>query len=217
MSLVLLPPPSWLPCSFQVNTKGSSPTMQELPDPVLDADVQQAFDTAFANIKMFHEAQKAVTLDVETMPGVRCRRIARPIEAVGLYVPGGTAVLPSSALMLCVPAAIAGCKTIVLATPPRPDGSVTPEVLYCAKKAGATHVLKVGGAQAVAAMAWGTETCPKVGVADATVWQRLLLLPPSDGKRHQSFSLVTCRLTRSWALATSTSRQPRCCCRTARP
>ena len=82
--------------------------------------------------------------------------------AVGLYVPGGTAVLPSSTLMLAVPAGIAGCKTIVMATPPRPDGSITPEVLYCAKKAGVTHILKAGGAQAVAAMAWGTETCPKV-------------------------------------------------------
>jgi hypothetical protein len=80
----------------------------------------------------------------------------------GVYVPGGTAVLPSSALMLAVPAQIAGCSTVVLATPPRPDGSITPEVLYCAKKAGVTHILKAGGAQAVAAMAWGTQTCPKV-------------------------------------------------------
>lgn len=96
------------------------------------------------------------------MPGVTCRRVTRPINAVGLYVPGGTAVLPSSALMLAVPAQIAGCGTVVLATPPRPDGSITPEVLYCAKKAGVTHILKAGGAQAVAAMAWGTQTCPKV-------------------------------------------------------
>ena len=81
------------------------------------------------------------------MPGVRCSRLARPIEAVGLYVPGGSAVLPSSALMLAVPAGLAGCSTIVLATPPRPDGSITPEVLYCAKKAGVTHILKAGGAQ----------------------------------------------------------------------
>lgn len=81
---------------------------------------------------------------------------------MGVYVPGGTAVLPSSALMLCTPAGIAGCQTIVMATPPRPDGSVTPEVLYCARRAGVTHVLRAGGAQAVAAMAWGTETCPKV-------------------------------------------------------
>jgi histidinol dehydrogenase len=139
--------------------------VQSLAEPVLDAETQEAFDIAFNNIKLFHEAQQLPTLEVETMPGVRCRRVTRPIGAVGIYVPGGTAVLPSSALMLSVPAGIAGCKTIVLATPPRPDGSITPEVLYCAKKAGVTHVLKAGGAQAVAAMAWGTESCPKVRAA----------------------------------------------------
>ena len=90
---------------------------------------------------------QSAPVEVETMPGVRCRRVTRPIGAVGVYVPGGTAVLPSSALMLAVPAKIAGCVTIVLATPPRPDGTVTPEVLYCAKKAGVTHILKAGGAQ----------------------------------------------------------------------
>ena len=89
-------------------------------------------------------------------------QVRRAINAVGVYVPGGTAVLPSSALMLTIPAAIACCRTIVLATPPRPDGSISPEVVYCARKAGATHVLKAGGAQAVAAMGWGTQTCPKV-------------------------------------------------------
>jgi histidinol dehydrogenase len=136
--------------------------MQELPNPQLPEEVTAAFDTAYANIRAFHEAQCAKDLSVETMPGVVCRRLTRAINAVGLYVPGGTAVLPSSALMLAVPAQIAGCGTIVLATPPRPDGSVTPEVLYCAKKAGVTHILKAGGAQAVAAMAWGTKSCPKV-------------------------------------------------------
>lgn len=99
---------------------------------------------------------------VETMPGVVCGRVSRAIERVGLYVPGGTAVLPSTALMLSVPAMIAGCSTLVLATPPRKDGSVCPEVTYCAKKAGVTHLLKAGGAQAVAAMAHGTQTTPKV-------------------------------------------------------
>ena len=133
-----------------------------LPAPVLDQDVTAAFDVAYENIKKFHEAQKTGGIEVETMPGVTCRRVSRPIGSVGLYVPGGTAVLPSTALMLAVPASLAGCKTIVLATPPRPDGTITPEVLYCAKKAGVTHVLKAGGAQAVAAMAWGTQTCPKV-------------------------------------------------------
>ena len=87
---------------------------------------------------------------------------------MGLYVPGGTAVLPSTTLMLAVPAALAGCRTVVMATPPRPDGTVTPEVAYCARKAGVTHVLKAGGAQAVAALAWGTATCPKVTSAPGT-------------------------------------------------
>ncbi|BBN14024.1 histidinol dehydrogenase [Marchantia polymorpha subsp. ruderalis] len=135
----------------------------DLPDPELDPEVKAAFDVAYANIKTFHAAQKkSQSMEVETMPGVRCKRVARAISNVGLYVPGGTAVLPSTALMLAVPAQIAGCRTVVVATPPRPDGSICPEVLYCAKKAGATHILKAGGAQAVAAMAWGTDTCPKV-------------------------------------------------------
>ena len=134
----------------------------DFPTPELPADVTEAFDVAYSNIRAFHEAQATPPLSVETMPGVTCRQVRRAINAVGVYVPGGSAVLPSSALMLTVPAAIAGCATIVLATPPRPDGSITPEVLYCAKKAGATHILKAGGAQAVAAMGWGTETCPKV-------------------------------------------------------
>ncbi|KAI8109073.1 hypothetical protein M9435_005489 [Picochlorum sp. BPE23] len=135
--------------------------IEDLADPVLDPEVTKAFDVAYDNIRKFHEAQKTDGIEVETMEGVTCRRVSRPINSVGLYVPGGSAVLPSTALMLAVPASLAGCKTIVLATPPRSDGSITPEVLYCAKKAGVTHVLKAGGAQAVAALAWGTETCPK--------------------------------------------------------
>eukprot|EP00884_Botryococcus_braunii_P018831 jgi/Botrbrau1/5631/Bobra.55_1s0020.1 len=136
--------------------------IEALPEPHLDAETVEAFERAYQNIRAFHEAQAGPSLELETMPGVRCRRVSRPIGAVGLYVPGGTAVLPSSALMLAVPAGIAGCKTIVLATPPRRDGSITPEVLWCARRAGVTHVLRAGGAQAVAAMAWGTASCPKV-------------------------------------------------------
>ena len=137
--------------------------VDELPDPVLDDDVKKAFDVAYDNIAAFHAARaKSGDVDVTTMPGVRCRRVSRPIGAVGLYVPGGTAVLPSTALMLAVPAKIAGCERVVLATPPRKDGSIVPEVLYVAKKAGVTHILKAGGAQAIAAMGFGTETCPKV-------------------------------------------------------
>eukprot|EP01025_Chloroclados_australasicus_P069225 TRINITY_DN9731_c0_g2_i1.p1 TRINITY_DN9731_c0_g2~~TRINITY_DN9731_c0_g2_i1.p1 ORF type:complete len:493 (-),score=62.05 TRINITY_DN9731_c0_g2_i1:740-1999(-) len=136
--------------------------IEQFEDPDLPSEVTAAFDTAYNNIYKFHAAQLKSELIIETMPGVVCRRVARPIGGVGVYVPGGTAILPSSALMLSVPAQIAGCQTVVLATPPTKQGSLCPEVLYCAKKAGVTHILLAGGAQAVAAMAWGTETCPKV-------------------------------------------------------
>ncbi|CAL9778553.1 unnamed protein product [Musa acuminata subsp. burmannicoides] len=136
--------------------------VSDLPVPELDPAVRKAFDVAYANIYAFHDAQRVPEKDIENMTGVRCKRIARCIGAVGLYVPGGTAVLPSTALMLSVPAHIAGCKTIVLATPPSRDGSICKEVLHCAKKACVTHILKAGGAQAVSAMAWGTPSCPKV-------------------------------------------------------
>ncbi|KAH9621267.1 hypothetical protein KSS87_011533 [Heliosperma pusillum] len=134
----------------------------DLPDPQLDPHVKEAFDVAYNNIYAFHAAQKSEEKSVENMKGVRCKRVARSIGSVGIYVPGGTAVLPSTALMLSIPAKIAGCKTVVLATPPSKDGSICKEVLYCAKKAGVTHILKAGGAQAIAAMAWGTSSCPKV-------------------------------------------------------
>ncbi|KZV76104.1 histidine biosynthesis trifunctional-protein [Peniophora sp. CONT] len=134
-----------------------APEAMELPE-----DVRKAIDQAYANVRKFHAAQVSGTLEVETMPGVVCRRFARPIARVGLYVPGGTAILPSTALMLGVPAQVAGCGEIVLATPPRPDGSVSPEVLYVAHLVGAHAVLRAGGAQAVAALAYGTETTPKV-------------------------------------------------------
>lgn len=129
----------------------------------LDPTVQSAIDQAYANIRKFHEAQvDGETLVVETMPGVVCSRFARPIGRVGLYVPGGTAILPSTALMLGIPAQVAGCKEIVLATPPRADGTISPEVMYVAHRVGASAILKAGGAQAVAAMAYGTATVPKV-------------------------------------------------------
>lgn len=129
----------------------------------IDKNVREAIDVAYANIRKFHEAQKSDTpLKVETMPGIVCSRFARPIARVGLYVPGGTAILPSTALMLGIPAQVAGCKEIVLATPPRPNGSISPEVMYVAHLVGASAILKAGGAQAVAAMAYGTKTVPKV-------------------------------------------------------
>ncbi|KAG6917913.1 hypothetical protein DXG01_000522 [Tephrocybe rancida] len=129
----------------------------------IDPDVRAAIDQAYLNIHKFHDAQADKgTLVVETMPGVVCSRFARPIGRVGLYIPGGTAILPSTALMLGIPAQVAGCKEIVLATPPRADGSISPEVMYVAHRVGASAILKAGGAQAVAAMAYGTETVPKV-------------------------------------------------------
>ncbi|WOO85022.1 Histidine biosynthesis trifunctional protein [Vanrija pseudolonga] len=136
----------------------ATPSLEELP-PV----VREAIDQAYLNVKTFHAAQvDKAPLKVETMPGVVCSRFARPIQRVGIYVPGGTAILPSTAIMLGVPAQVAGCKEIVLATPPRADGSISPEVLYVAQLTGVTAILKAGGAQAVAAMAYGTGEVPKV-------------------------------------------------------
>lgn len=130
---------------------------------VIPESVRSAIDVAYANIYKFHAAQvDQAPLVVETTPGVVCTRFARPVARVGLYVPGGTAILPSTALMLGIPAQVAGCKEIVLATPPRPDGSVSPEVMYVANLVGASAILRAGGAQAVAALAYGTQTVPKV-------------------------------------------------------
>ena len=129
----------------------------------LPPETIKAINISFENIRRFHAAQKEEKpLQVETMPGIICSRFSRPIERVGLYVPGGTAVLPSTALMLGVPAMVAGCKTIVLASPPRNDGTISPEIVYIAHKVGAESIVLAGGAQAVAALAYGTETISKV-------------------------------------------------------
>jgi phosphoribosyl-ATP pyrophosphohydrolase/phosphoribosyl-AMP cyclohydrolase/histidinol dehydrogenase len=129
----------------------------------LNDDVREAIDKAYSNIHKFHKAQvKGDVLVVETMPGVVCSRFARPIARVGLYIPGGTAVLPSTALMLGIPAQVAGCHEIVFATPPRRDGTLSPEVVYVAHLVGASAILKAGGAQAISALAYGTESVPKV-------------------------------------------------------
>ncbi|KAJ3059804.1 trifunctional histidinol dehydrogenase [Podochytrium sp. JEL0797] len=136
------------------------------PQSILDqvpVDVKDAIDLAFENIRKFHAAQLDTTdLVVETMPGVVCSRFSRPIERVGLYVPGGTAILPSTTMMLGIPAMVAKCPHIVVASPPRKDGTPVPEVAYVAHKIGAEVIVLAGGAQAVAAMAYGTETVPKV-------------------------------------------------------
>jgi len=128
----------------------------------LDTDAIEAIDRAIANVRCFHEQQVPRDISIETMPGVRCERVSRAIRAVGLYVPAGTAPLPSAAIMLAVPAAIAACPVRVLCTPPRPDGLADPAVLVAATRAGISDIFKVGGAQAIAAMAYGTETVPKV-------------------------------------------------------
>ncbi len=128
----------------------------------LDTTSKAAIDIAFDNIVRFHKAQHPVEFTVETMPGVSCSRVVRPIQRVGLYVPGGTAVLPSSAMMLAIPAMLAGCEKTILATPPDSNGQIAPEIIYIAQKANVDLILLAGGAQAVAAMAFGTESVPKV-------------------------------------------------------
>lgn len=121
-----------------------------------------AIDLAIANVRRFHEEQNPVPIRVETMPGVVCERVSHAIESVGLYVPAGTAPLPSAAIMLAVPASIAGCAERILCTPPRPDGTADPAVLVAATRAGVTDIYKIGGAQAIAALAYGTASIPKV-------------------------------------------------------
>jgi histidinol dehydrogenase len=128
----------------------------------LNAEQRAALERAIANVRRFHEAQLGDTLRIETSPGVICERHFRAIDAVGLYVPAGVAPLPSAAIMLAVPASIAGCATRIICTPPRKDGTADPAVLVAAKLCGVDRVFKVGGAQAVAAMAYGTATIPKV-------------------------------------------------------
>jgi histidinol dehydrogenase len=121
-----------------------------------------AIDRAIGNVTRFHDAQKPASIDIETMPGIRCQRVSQPIDSVGLYVPAGSAPLPSAAIMLTVPAAVAGCPERVLCTPPRPDGSADPGILVAARRGGVECIYKIGGAQAIAALAYGTESVPKV-------------------------------------------------------
>jgi histidinol dehydrogenase len=144
-----------------------------------------ALERAIANVQAFHEAQPVSAVGVETMPGVYCERIVRPIEAVGLYVPAGSAPLPSTVIMLAVPARIAGCPRRVLCTPAARDGSANPAVLVAAELCGIELVYKIGGAQAIAAMAYGTESIPKVdkifgpGSAWVTAAKQLVALDPA--------------------------------------
>ena len=128
----------------------------------IDKKIREAIKTAYDNIKKFHEAQLTDILEVETTQGVICRRKNVPVERVGLYVPGGSAPLFSTVLMLAIPAKIAGCREIVICTPPDINGKVHPLILYAAKLTGVDKIAKVGGAQAIGALAFGTESVPKV-------------------------------------------------------
>lgn len=128
---------------------------------LLESCVREAIDTAYENILSFHLKQKPAGYEMETMPGIRCSREYRAIESVGLYIPGGTAVLPSTMLMLGIPAKIAGCERTVVCSPSK-NGSVSPALLYAAQKCGITEFYRIGGAQAVGMLAYGTEETGKV-------------------------------------------------------
>ena len=129
---------------------------------LIDDELKNALLTAYHNIYSFHECQRFQSHHVETCPGVDCWQKSMPIDKVGLYIPGGTAPLFSTVLMLATPAKIAGCKDIVICTPPNKEGKVNPAILMAAKIAGVTEIFKIGGVQAIGAMAYGTETVPKV-------------------------------------------------------
>jgi histidinol dehydrogenase len=128
---------------------------------LISSELKESIALAQSNIERFHRAQHVGVQQMETMPGVLCRRKSIPIEHVGLYIPGGTAPLFSTVLMLGIPAVLAGCKNIVLCSPPGKDGRIHPAILYSAHVVGITQIFKVGGVQAIGAMAYGTESIPK--------------------------------------------------------
>lgn len=139
-----------------------SPAEMQAAEALVSEELKTAIATARQNITAFHAAQREPKQVVETMPGVQCWRQSIAIQKVGLYIPGGTAPLFSTLLMLAIPAQLAGCKQIVVCTPCQADGQVNPVILYVAQLLGITNVFKVGGVQAIAAMAYGTETVPQV-------------------------------------------------------
>ncbi|WP_093368286.1 histidinol dehydrogenase [Psychroflexus sediminis] len=143
--------------SFEVSAEEIDQAQSQVSDPL-----KSAIQLAKSNIHKFHEAQKTEPVKVETQPGVTCWQAKKPIQKVGLYIPGGTAPLFSTILMLAVPAKIAGCSEIVLCTPPDKLGKINPVTLYTAQLCGIDKVFKVGGIQAIGAMTFGTETIPKV-------------------------------------------------------
>lgn len=142
---------------IQVTEKEIEQAVQSVP-----SALKAAIQTAAANIEKFHAAQKQTLVPVETMHGVTCWRKAVAIQKVGIYIPGGSAPLFSTVLMLGIPAKLAGCEEVILCTPPDQDGKINAAIIYAAQVTGITKIYKVGGAQAIAAMAYGTETVPKV-------------------------------------------------------
>ena len=147
-----------------VTLAGIKVTKTELyeSEAIVQSDLKRAINIAMDNIDKFHRSQLVTEEVIETMPGVKCWRRNVPVEKVGLYVPGGSAPLFSTVLMLGIPARIAGCSRIILCTPPDKKGNVNPLILFTAALTGITDIYKIGGAQAIAAMAYGTETVPKV-------------------------------------------------------
>jgi len=143
--------------SFEVSAKEISESENNI-----SISLKQAIRVAYNNILKFHASQRQIEPYIETMPGVMCWRKSIPIQKVGLYIPGGTAPLFSSVLMLGIPAKLAGCKEIVLCSPPDSNGKINPAILFVANLCGITKIYKVGGAQAIAAMAYGTKSIPKV-------------------------------------------------------
>ena len=139
-----------------------SPEEINMAEKKLSDELKTAIQQAKKNIEAFHKKQLGETEIVETMPGIQCWRRSVGIEKVGLYIPGGTAPLFSTVLMLAVPAKLAGCKEIVLCSPCGKDGKLHPAILYAAQTTGITRIFKIGGAQAIGAMAYGTETIPAV-------------------------------------------------------
>lgn len=148
----------------KVNLSSLLVTEQEIDEAEkqISQELKSAINVAKGNIVKFHSAQNQELPSIETMPGVKCWQKAIPIEKVGLYIPGGTAPLFSTVLMLALPAQIAGCKEIVLCSPPNREGKIHPAVLYAANVAGVSKIFKIGGVQAIGAMAYGTESVPKV-------------------------------------------------------
>lgn len=139
-------------------------SLQEIEEAVksVPQELKNAIELAAANIRLFHEAQTEPKRELETQPGVKCWRESRAIEKIGLYIPGGTAPLFSTVLMLGIPANIAGCQHVILCSPPAEDGTISPAILFTAQLVGITEIYKIGGIQAIAALALGTDSIPKV-------------------------------------------------------